>query len=79
MTRVRRREDLAERSGAAGARAGVRGAGEAGAEVSAARSREKRGDGRGAVQAASGTDAPPDAAARMRTGEGGGTESITGR
>ena len=57
MTRVRRREDLDERSGAAGAGAGVRGAGEA--YVSAAASREKRGNGRGAVPAKSGTDVPP--------------------
>ena len=75
MSRVRRREDLAERSGAAGARAGVRGAGEAGAELSepgAGRSAETAGAG----QTESGTDAPPDAAARMRTDEG-GAEGVT--
>ena len=77
MTRVRRREDLDEGSGAAGAGAGVRGAGEA--EVSAATRREKRGNGRDAVQAKGGTEVPPDAAAGMRTEEGRCTESITGR
>ena len=41
MTGVQGREDLEERRGAAGARAGMRGAGEAGAEVTVVTSQEK--------------------------------------
>lgn len=41
ITRAQRREDLQETRGAAGVRAGTRGVGEAGAEVTVVTSKEK--------------------------------------